>query len=473
MQLRDFPLPWLALAFSSTMGCSGTATLEDAGRDDTGAETRAGETRSGSRLRVLSWASEGGGLAFSGVLHDELLDVNCMMQTATDGRLRCLPATSWYDTAYADPECTERVVVRRSCDSDRYALGAPRPTASCDEPVGVPVYAIGATRTERMVYVPTGGCVAVPVEAGSSVVELGEELSPSEFVGAEVVVEGTERLAPRALVADDGAALATGIHDRELDAECAARSATASERCLPTARAFIIAPLFSDASCSAPIAIDTGLVPTCERARTAWDVSLRIGYQGYSRVGEEISGPRYSGTSRSCAIEMRADPPRAWAVGAPFAEEDFARLTLTSDGSARVVARRWVDEAGRALSHATELYDTETRMVCRPTLFPDGYRCISGTSVADLYYADAACSTPIVLRDASGGPAPMATSLHRSSDACDPVESDGVFAVGARVTPSSVWVRGMDSACRAYTPIPDAVFYARGEPIDAPALTLR
>lgn len=67
----------------------------------------------------------------------------------------------------------------------------------------------------------------------------------------------------------------------------------------------------------------------------------------------------------------------------------------------------------------------------------------------------------------------MATSLHRSSDACGPVESDGVFAVGARVLPTSVWVRGMDSACRAYTPIPDAVFYARGEPIDAPALTLR
>lgn len=446
------------------------------GAVDTGAEPPSpARTRSGTRLEVRWWDAGEGALAFSGLLHDTDLDVDCSIQTAADGRRRCLPATAGYQIGFADPACTQPVAIRRACAvAEAYVLGSPRPTASCAALGGTPVYAAGASRAERTFYVASPDCTPMPIDEGMELVALGEEIPPERFVGADLVAGSGAPLSPRSLVADDGTVLAVSIYDHALGAECAAAGATASPVCAPTARAFSVLPVFADATCSQLVAIDTGLVPPCERATAAWDVSMREGYLGYARVGEEVLGPRYARSDAArCEPDESIDPPRAWLLGAPFEEGDFARLVNVTDGAGRVVALRTEAADGTPLAHATQLRDTETGTECRPVRFPDGYRCISGSSAADLFYSDASCTTPIVLRDASGGPAPMATSHHRSGDACDPVEADGVFAVGERVSPAGVWVLDLAGVCRARTPTPDAVYYARGPAIEAPRLDLR
>lgn len=146
---------------NDTSGSNGTSGTEEPGPSvlDPVAEALAED---GSRLRARFYRATDGSKQWAGAWWDSAREEECTFRRASDGKLRCLPATSGGSTGYfANSTCTEPLyLVQGVCAAEPVRFFTRTPTAGCNYPE---LYAAGAEYTSAQMYAgEPGNCSAYP-----------------------------------------------------------------------------------------------------------------------------------------------------------------------------------------------------------------------------------------------------------------------------------------------------------------------
>lgn len=137
-------------------------------------------TAGGSRIVAKRWSAAGVTLPPTASFHDVMLDLRCAMQTAADGKERCLPQGA--TVFFSDDQCTVPVTFSQATSPvPKYAVafgsGCPRPFRV--HPVGAAIVPAPAKIYDNF----TGACVETAGGGGSSATyyALGAEVAPTTF----------------------------------------------------------------------------------------------------------------------------------------------------------------------------------------------------------------------------------------------------------------------------------------------------
>lgn len=426
----------------------------------------------GARLEPRFWSAEGGARVLR-AWFDRELGVECTFQLATDGRYRCLPVRGPLASAFADAACTTPIVIVPACSPvPAMAPGRGQATATCDEDAAVPVYPVGAVRASTEVYfgAPGNSCLAATLDAELRAYDLGAEVAPGTFVGADLVVRasGADRVAPYALVADDGAVENVGQWDTERDGEC-----TGGLRCVPTEIALHDDFLYSDDTCTVPAAADLSSVRPCARATAVLTSDAPFGTH-FLALGAEVpaAAVHRSDGGGTCSPESGAFAEHFYLEGAPIPLETLPALMPVREGTGRLRAERYEATPGTPLAAATFFFDDELGTPCAPTRFADGWRCLRNDQSfpeARYFFADPDCETmPLAL--VAAPPPALAVVNHVAADACDTVRYDAAYLVGDEVVATLVYTR-QGTACISRPVEAGEHLYRVGAPVDLPRLT--
>jgi hypothetical protein len=449
---------WLALVIvvGSVVGCGDNASPPTYG------------VSGGSRLEPRFWDAGGGARLFRSWF-DRELGVECRFDLAADGRFRCLPSTRGVSLAFANASCTRLVAIAPMCaPPPTLAIGLRQMTPSCGRSATWPVYTVGAERTSTAIYRLSGDrCVpdAVPVDFRSF--DVGAERAPDAFVAADLVAEENGgRLAPYVFAAEDGARQIDGIWDTQRDGECGAYG-DVDASCAPVEIALHYDFIFNDATCTVNAAVDLSDFRPCHPPTAiagAGEELLEIGTQ------VPASEAHRSDMIGTCDPVTVYDDETFWLEGPPIPRDSLAPLVAIRDGAGRVHAVRWTDDAGQPMAAAHELFDTELGRRCDPRAFADGEHCIDSSGAqAGAEYADAACTVPVAIWN-DGPPPPFVYTLHVATSACDAVELDAAYEIGAPVAQSS-YFRKVGVTCLS-TPLDSASrLYGFGARVEFPRLT--
>jgi hypothetical protein len=430
--------------------------------------------QSGSRLEARYWDAGDNARAFQ-TWFDRQLGTECHFDLATDGRFRCLPLESSDVSfrAFADAACTQPVFAVPDCARvPAFVRGATR-VAFCGRLEAVPVHAVGGARTTRTYFDLDGDtCVMRTAREDQVVYDLRPEQAPTDFVAADLVVEAPEqRLSPYTLVAEDGSRLVDGIWDTRRDGECGGGvigvigGVGFDARCRPEEIALHYDFLFSDATCSVHAALDLSDERACNPPTAVW-----IELNKFLEIGAQLPTADVHRMEKTgaCAVQTPLEGYTYWLEGAPIPDTDFAPLAEVHEGSGRVVVKRWSDTDGHALDAAREndFFDTSHDTNCYWRRFADGYRCAVGAPTWDRTFADARCRTPAVVWNET--PPIVVYSRHRQTGACDHVEFDRTYAVGAAVAGATSYYYDSDTGCVALPLSPGGALYLRGDEVEDP-----
>jgi hypothetical protein len=345
---------------------------------------------SGARLRAQYLQAEDGSRTFA-AWFDTARGETCRFALADDGELRCLPLRA----GAVDRTCVEPAVTYR-----QGAVCQPRYAADSS---GRGVYQLDPSALPGMVTVGTcnlGGPDQVTYRA--------KRVLPGEFVRARRARRSSDpgqRLVPFDLVADDGTVEPRGFYDVNLSLDCApAIAADGKRRCLPLADPCLRGDGYSDAACSRAVSnVPVGCtVPASvifvrgghplaslpfacpddatEIFRLGGDAPaggpFRVDGAGKCGVGDVVSGPRKALT--------------------PVDPGTFAVFPAPAAGSVRLRDPLAGLQCPVGCALDTTFEDTTLGLPCRFTASPEGgLRCLPPSRVTT-YYADAACTVPVV-----------------------------------------------------------------------------
>ncbi len=442
--------------------------------------------RDGTRLVARYFVAEGA--AVFRIWHDTERTMDCTFQPASDGEYRCLPTglDARYAYKYADAACTHPVVVAARCQLPRYAFGREMATARCNRHSGRAVFAVGSARRSRFVFdVYNGMCNRSILSERDVAYELGDTLPATDFVAAQLGATTSDALAPYAFTADDGAIQADTAWDAVRGGECDVRGTsdvrgtTEPVRCTPINVAWHDDDVWAEAACSIHAAVDFGQNRPCTTP-TAIKGYNAAGVDAYFReIGAPVPAADVHVTDDANACmprppAMTAEPDDYYLEGPVIPDDAFSVMSRVLDGGGRVRAERYTDAAGHDLAAAREFYDTLAKQKCTPYRFLDGtLRCIPYFSffVSPPHghgrYADAACTQPIALNEATSPPPPVIVVLHESRDACDAVPYDATHAAGPPHTGDLFYGR----ACTPLVRDPSLTYYTLGAAIELPLIT--
>jgi hypothetical protein len=465
----------LGVSGLSGMGCGSEAIPVD----DDGAGGAGGRGSIDARLVVQIWDAGDGAVMPRG-WHDRELDVDCEFSLAADGRHRCLPtgervAGQRDVEVFADASCSVPAAPRPACAPPlAYVRRAPREMPTCSDLAAEPVFAVGDVLDTTTVYVREGGCTPVPGEADALVYEVGDEVPPSEFVGADLAPQGAGRLATYALVADDGAVDPVAIWDSELG-ECELGGDLAAPACRPTETAMGVPPTWGDPACTERVAMDDRHERPCVTPTAVWDPTAPASGSRLRTIGAALEADQVyrKDDTGTCAAQDVAADRTYYAMGAEIPLDALAPLGEASEGTGRVVVKRVTDASGAVIGPATTFWDTEIDEECAPLELADGYHCVGDLAPGDLFFQDAECAVGVVLGD--GHTRPTLAGVDREpTDACDAGTLDQIYRVGALVSVPQPYVRDITGSCHPPDWVaPDGVFYALGEPFQPPRLEAR
>jgi hypothetical protein len=206
--------------------------------------------------------------------------VDCDMQLAADGLVRCLPASSLNvlgTGGFSDPGCTRRIAIDNRFSCEHAMVATPRWTSQresaalsvngCVAPPRVHAYRLGAQSVPATTYGPggdssTGLCQELPNVDGLSIYARGDEVPAASFATVSLRDQicgpnrnGGTRLKVRYQTADDGLRIERGFwDDTKLGVICVFRTAADGKlRCVPENQAAFGAE-FSDPDCTHMIA---------------------------------------------------------------------------------------------------------------------------------------------------------------------------------------------------------------------------
>lgn len=389
----------------------------------------------GARLRALHWTAEDGSRAFYGEIFDEQLGVRCRMDTAADGKVRCLPEGGY--VYHADAECTVRMIVGPPCEPPpRFGREDVFPAAgSCDEP-RARIYAAGDALGPVSSWFQKVGseCVATAPFPDLAIWEAGREIEPEELVelrAAEVPRGGD--LSAIYVEGDDGFRRVVRGRDLAHDTDCFASDTAAGARCVPITgvSASLGGPAahFADPGCSEPAGLNLAApcgAPSALMRVSDSDQGTCVEDMTIHRTGEPVASA-YESVDGVCTPVQAEGDPSFFRIGEAVSPSELPAVERVTQGSGRLVTVRW-ERNGGAVGLDPLFRDTALGAGCRPALFEDGtHRCLPERTEwvipGQITFADDACTVPLA-----------------SQQACGPVSEYAVYAsqsdlcsVGARV----------------------------------------
>jgi hypothetical protein len=343
-------------------------------------------------------------------LYDSRWQSHCKFEWAADGQLRCLPTTQvryLTPTGFADPQCSQPVVVQRPASSFECS-GPPPPTlaiasrATC--PISYAMHRLGPRLAGNHFELVDGVCRETP--GAAAVYQIGEAIAPTEFVsGIRRVGQAKGGIAPVFLEAEDGSRLFRGWHLPALATDCGFHLASDGKlRCLPPAASTIFGEReqYGDALCSTPstsiprdacaassLFVHRFLGDTCGERRFAVHPGLAKHENAHTRSsGACAPGPGSNGTAEYLSYAPEIAP----------GELVEAQLAI-SGGSGRVKHLAVVTPAGAA--RTIRFWDDRLGLICTPWSMADGTtRCLpieQATSGVAEYFSDDLCTRSLVL----------------------------------------------------------------------------
>jgi hypothetical protein len=435
---------------------------------------------SGSRLRVRMLETSGVTVPLG--LYDRELGTACA-PGGPEGGTRCVPSPSATGLVYfTDAACTARLLLPDP------SPGEPAPTFYTEQDIA-PDGCVTGYRFSRLtgsvelaggetIYFVggDGSCQATTASAGTYQT-LGLSLDLAHFVPLErreVPGSGT-RIGLDAWEGADGSRWCrAALVDRELDADCGIGVAADGElRCVPYGVGYH-SRVFTDASCSSPVAVVT-TSPLCDSPAPTegWAWSYDPGVHCIPRVvvtelGAPLTPPLYEGGPAACA-ETPVVPGEQILAAVATEPSRFAAITRQEIATpGRLLLSHDVIESGPTLEPAIFVDPGLGGATCAFERAGDAMlRCVPVESEEEVVarivtrYTDPECASPIELgatfAPCADAPPRYATSddgrplrvhaiggvytgpLYDSTDECFPIDpSASYFTIGAAVVPESM-----------------------------------
>jgi hypothetical protein len=423
---------------------------------------------SGSRLRAR-WEVAAGARRLVG-WHDQTLGLDCEFERYVAGRQhRCLPHVALMAPFYADAACTEQLAVNDAAlpgehdTTPHYVMV--RPDNAC---VANPTFfEIGAPADSSSVFTNSSG-TCMPMLGPPELYRVGAAVAETTFVGAvEQPMEGQ-----LLLHAEDGAGVPWGGWDGTR-AVLPTSAGDTSVSWAPWIVAYQRNDRFADAACSVPLAAKGAADARCPMDAVLSFIPSPMGHitgVAFSALGAPVTST-YGRDSNSGACMATSDSGEiAFQIGASIPNEQLrtAGDTLEGTGSVQVHHATLDGHAiwntaknsqwgGNGPPRPDYFVDAATGLQCDPLPGADGaLRCIPQPMVAgEIYFADAACSQPVVAIVGTLPPPSLITSA----------AGDGRFhgwPVQGQVTPAQLFSFGSGS-CTPVSPVPGGfVFYGTG-----------
>jgi len=405
---------------------------------------------SGSRL-ALQWYryDDGTQEPDDGEFYDAQLHVDCRPALWSDDVVRCVPVVD--DAVYVDAACEQLVGRAVISVRPRYFLahawdGTSRPTG---------LFRAGPETTPITQYyeLREGACVGPLIADAVTYYEVADEVLGADLVPVRDGEIGDGRLGLRVHETDDGVQVPFGVHDRDLDVDCAPVTRAGGATCEPTTATR--ADYFRDPGCVDPAVV----VDEAEPGPTiASVVDPESGCAAYRAIGEPLGSPVYRRDAGACVAVVLPAGLRALAVAAPVALPAIERTI--EDVAERRLQRILVSDG--AIRFADDrLLDTATRGECRRHALGDTTRCIPAAVATGTSLFTAGCVVEVLVAELP-------------EHACDPVTFATVAtAVGIDVHAIGDPVTGLYRfdgwQCLPYTAAPGTVVRALGPPIDPEA----
>ncbi len=373
----------------------------------------------GSRLRPLVYRAEGEPPVRTSRYLDTARDEECEFSLADDGSYRCFPravaGAPLSGPLYADAACTVPLFTASLLSDLEPRYIALDEVRGCS--VGRRLYELG-TEFEGKPYLGPDGAFRL-VNAGRAF-ELGPPIANDDFVRAAEVESAAVagRLGGRQLSAADGTGTLLGFYDQEHDAPCDVRPTSDGVRCVES-------PSYGQGWWSGADPID---------GVECWQLVLEADACAPPRYGLVVDSfdpfaygihevvPAEAVSAPSDAVSACLEAGRAFMTGPPYvmgelvAPAVFPRLESSPRRGRRLDAEWLANAEGTVVLPDDEthydLTDRELGVACRLGPARDGTtRCLPET-IGVSYFADAACTVPLVMRAAGAAPqAFVSTSL--------------------------------------------------------------
>lgn len=437
----------------------------------------------------------------SGRFHDELLNVDCFPEVASDGVTRCLPNFPWPQIpVFADATCTTPLVRidASSCWNPPYFFraGDQFVTVAGEYSRSGPVFRrdYGSQKCEEARRSPR-----------QKYFTLGEEVPPAKFAaftkrtqevhvppggdgdasatGAPATSGSRIALVTEQFVGPDGVATTPREHfrDEKLEVDCTPGLASDGVmRCLPSPGAlpagghFGGETAFADPSCTIPLArgLNPRKHPVPPYAVTYTNVVAGIGLPHFHRLLGEYpkTAPVFNDFTGRC-IEAERSPLRGYFnVGPEVAPSEFVEFTKRTvstkgapgrvgvapmSGSRISVTKEQLIGADGTVTTPTNIRyrDEKLGTDCWPRPAADGItRCIPTDVVSTDSpgsFADAACTNPlatVLIRDGRGIPSYALQETKSAAGTCE-IKRLHVFFLGPEHGATQpVFFAGFDSA---------------------------
>lgn len=376
-------------------------------------------------------------------IHDRELATTCRFVTAPDGVERCLPfaaAAGPVQNHFADSRCEHMLF--QWTPSELQAPGSAEPPKYLSVPSGpdcAPVYVPHTARRfegSSQVFIRStgGGCTAYSASVSASFLRDKQWLVADELVQPSLFASGRrvqvpppadQRLGVEQIVSDSGGPFVTGLYDTKWQRACTLSQSGSADTlsCLPPFATSTVGRyrLLADRACTTRLAADPATDESCVEP-----VMVR-GTSGWRSIGARWTTPYYySYDTDGIGCQMDGNgprPKRVYAIGAELEPDAISTVGLHAPGAGLrlVVPRaadgrsfalpveRWGSAYGISIGISGQIteYRGSAETSCTPMRVSDGtIRCLPFKDMAplsQLFFADAACSVPLLLCDKCEG----------------------------------------------------------------------
>lgn len=343
---------------------------------------------SGSRLRARVWRSPDGARAFIG-WHDLQLGVDCTLELAADGVIRCLPVTTNGAIAYLDATCTTPILLTPSNEPIPRFANQRVAVDECRD--GIFTFSTGSALEPRPAthYVDVGGGDCREMADEPTVEYFAIEPAASEtFVEVEEVHRSNGPLTNVIRVAEDGAREWVRAIDTATGAQMYGDDRWNFAGWFPESYSSF------DLSCDGSVGCRAVTAAACE-----WTSPVAPFVWGYAN-DTVCGGLRIAYYERAAPTPTECTPADlvCFMAGAEVSRDEFPAMTEVLVGTGRLRTRfDGVEEGGAVRQSFMPFFDSELDTPCGPRFIGGARRCVPDGNAAPLpdVFREWTCQDPL------------------------------------------------------------------------------